>query len=256
MNRPAPARRALLGLLTVLLTVSFILTSCGGDGGFRAEYPDGYTPAYFYEHYIPCDPNLIPLRAAEDSAGRYKKNPYRVDFYAVEGVPAEEYVCYRLRFVTDVHVGIARNASVEMPAQELLTWTVTAAELCWCEQISEASPKDMPAYGEELYYLKQADLDGASLQAHLKDCLTSGNYFDQGWNMISKRQGTIFLTIRLHFAEQEGIVWEGRVVTVAGEEGYFVFGHVLNTTETFPKVGYLYAIMPLPDEVAELIPKY
>ena len=63
------------------------------------------------------------------------------------------------------------------------------------------------------------------------------------------------LCLRLRFAEYANIVWDGRVVTIDGEHDYYVICHLFTTTETFPEGVYRTVFVPLPAEIAELIPQ-
>ena len=93
MKKSLLAVRLGVALLTCLLLVTFTLSSCG-EKAFIAVYPKEYTPYYFYQNYVQCDPNLIHLSSAKNSAGKLRHNPDRYEYYAIKDVPVEEYVCY------------------------------------------------------------------------------------------------------------------------------------------------------------------
>ena len=67
-------------------------------------------------------------------------------------------------------------------------------------------------------------------------------------------EGDLLLHLRLHFAEYENIVWDGMITTVSGQEGFFVHCYAWTPTETFPEGYYSEIFVPLPAEIAELIP--
>ena len=74
MRKNLLAVRLGITLLTCLLLVTFTLSSCG-EKAYIAVYPEEYTPYYFYQNYVQCDPNLIHLSATKNSAGKFKHNP-------------------------------------------------------------------------------------------------------------------------------------------------------------------------------------
>ena len=257
MRKNLLAVRLGVALLTCLLLVTFTLSSCG-EKAFIAVYPKEYTPYYFYQNYVQCDPNLIHLSAAKNSAGKLKHDPDRYEYYAIKDVPVEEYVCYSHDFALfdpEFTPYIARNSSIEMTDPEVLTWTVTSAELYWRESghFDDGKGK-MLALGEEIYYINHADVDGAAFQAHLRDCMADGDYREvNSWNTISRKQGNLRLCLRLHFAEYENIVWDG-MVTLEGDD-YFVLCHVWTLYENLSMWDYRTVLVPLPAEIAELIPE-
>ena len=268
MKKHLLAVRSCVALLTCLLLVTFTLSSCG-EKTFIAVYPMEYTPYYFYQNYVQCDPNLIHLSAAKNSAGKLRHNPDRYEYYAIKDVPVEEYVCYSHDFALfdpDFTPYIARHSSVEMPQPEVLTWTVTGAELYWRDghHFSDTKGK-MMSVGKKICYATVAETDGTAFQTHLKTVMEESTYIENGrgcnWGFVSTRfrneegvESDLMLHLRLHFAEFENIVWDGMITTVSGQEGFFVHCYVWTTTETFPEGFYSEVFVPLPAEIAELIP--
>ena len=258
MKKTRLVTRAGVVLLTCLLLAAFALASCGEREGFYAKYPKGYTSAYFHDNYVQCDPNLIHLKSSRNSAGKYKDDPYRFCYYAIEGVSMEEYVCYSediAMFDPDFDPYIARNGNMEMPKPEVLTWTVTGAELYWCEnKYFDDGTGKMIDLGDKRYYLKHADLDGGAFQSYLGECLANGEYRESiAMNYIRRKQGSLELWIRLHFAEYENIVWDGEVLVE--NDVYYVLAYVW-VEEEDDEGYYDYAFVPLSEEIVELIPKY
>ena len=268
MKKSLLAVRLGVTLLTCLLLVTFTLSSCG-EKPYVAVYPEEYTPYYFYQNYVQCDPNLIHLSAAKNSAGKLRRNPDRYEYYAIKDVPVEEYVCYSHDFAL-IDPGftpyIARHSSVEMPQPEVLTWTVTGAELYWRDghHFSDTKGK-MMSVGEKIRYATVAETDGTAFQAHLKTVMEESTYLENGrgcnWGFVSTRfrneegvESDLLLHLRLHFAEYENIVWDGMITTVSGQEGFFVHCYAWITPETFPEGYYSEIFVPLPAEIAELIP--
>lgn len=269
MKKTRSVTRAGVVLLTCLLLATFALSSCG-EKAYVAEYPKEYTPFYYYENYVPCDPNLIHLRAAKNSAGKYERNGWYFYYYAIEGVPVEEYVCYSedcLILDPCFSSYVARHSTVEISRPEVLAWTVTGAELYWRDGDHFRDTKGkMISVGEKIFYETVAEADGSSFQAHWKTAMEESSYLENGmgcnWSFVSKRfrneegvESDLVLYLRLHFAEYENIVWDGMITTIDGQEGYFVYCYVWMTTESFPDGFYEGVFMPLPEEIAELIPK-
>jgi hypothetical protein len=271
MKKSLLAVRLGITLLTCLLLAVFVLSACGGEASYTVEYPAEYTPYYFYQNYVQCDPNLIHLRAAENSAGKYKHDPLRYEYYAIKDVPMEEYICYSEDFVLldpTFTPYIARNSSVEMAQPEVLTWTVTGAELYWRNgfYLDDSVKKKMAAVGENIRYESVAEVDGVAFQEQMKTAVEEESYLENGmgchWNLTTKRfkneegvEADLVLYLRLHFAEYENIVWDGLVITIDGQEGYFVYCYVWTTTEYTPEGFYQDVFVPLPAEIAELIPE-
>lgn len=256
----------------MLLLLSLALGSCAqrDDDSSNYSYPEGYTAAYFYNNYVQCDPNLIHLRAAKNSAGKYKRDPARYEYYAIKDVPLEEYVCYSEDFVLldpTFSPYVARNKAVEMPQPEVLTWTVSGAELYWRNGHHFRDIKGkMMSVGEKICYATVAETDGDAFQAQMKNAIEKGSYLENGmgcnWDFVSTRfrneegvESDLVLHLRLHFAEYENIVWDGLVITIDGREGYFVYCYVRTTTEYSPEGFYQDIFVPLPAEIAKLIPK-
>ena len=267
MKKSLLAVRLGVALLTCLLLVTFTLSSCG-EKAYIAVYPKEYTPYYFYQNYVPCDPNLIHLNAAKNSAGKYKDSGRYFCYYAIKDVPVEEYVCYSKDYAMldpcfSSYVG--RHSSVEISQPEVLTWTVTGADLYWRAGYYFNDTKGkMTALGEKIFCKTEGEVDGAVLQAHLKAAVEEGNYVEHGggvlWDSVNKRyrneegvESELALYIRLHFAEYENIVWDGMVVTVNGQEGYFLCCYVY---ENFSEGDYDIALVPLPDEIVEKFPLF
>lgn len=265
MKKTRSATRVSVVLLTCLLLAAFTLSSCG-EKAYVAEYPEEYTPYYFYQNYVQCDPNLIHLRAAKNSAGKYKRYAQYFYYYAIKDVPVEEYVCYSEDF-TILDPGfssyVARHPSVEISQPEVLAWTVTGAELYWQygHYFNDTKGK-MTALGEKICCETVAEVDGSAFQAYLKAAVEAGNYIEHGGGVhsdsVTKRykdkegvESYLVLYLRLHFAEFENIVWDGMIVTVNGQEGYFLYCYVC---ENFSEGDYDIAFVPLPAEIAELIP--
>ena len=269
MKKHLLAMRSCVTLLTCLLLVTFTLSSCG-EKAYIAVYPEEYTPLYFYENYVQCDPNLIHLRAARNSAGKLKRDSARYEYYAIKDVPMEEYICYSEDYVLfdpGFSSYLARNKAVEMPQPEVLTWTVTGAELYWRDghHFSDTKGK-MMAVGEKICYATVAETDGTAFQTHLKTVMEESTYLENGmgcnWDYVHTQfrneEGVgsdLLLHLRLHFAEYENIVWDGMITTIAGQEGFFVHSYVWITPETFPEGYYSEIFVPLPAEIAELIPE-
>lgn len=266
MKKTRSVTRAGVVLLTCLLLAVFALSSCG-EKAYVVEYPEEYTPFYYYENYVQCDPNLIHLRAAKNSAGKYERNGMYFYYYAIEGVPVEEYVCYSEDWIIldpCFSSYVARHSTVEISRPEVLAWTVTGAELYWQDGYYFNDTKGkMTALGEKICCETVADVDGSVFQAHLKAAVEEGNYIEHGGGVLSdsvtKRykdkdgvEKELVLYLRLHFAECENIVWDGRIVTMGGQEGYFVYCYVY---EDFSEGDYEIAFVPLPEEITELIPK-
>ncbi len=270
MKKSLLAVRLGVALLTCLLIATFTLSSCGERDTYTAIYPVGYTAVYFHNNYIQCDPNLIHLRAAKNSAGKYERNGWYFYYYAIEDVPVEEYVCYSEDcMILDPCFSsyIARHSSVEMPQPEVLAWTVTGAELYWRDGHHFRDTKGkMMSVGEKICYATVAEVDGVAFQEQMKTAVEEESYLENGmgchWNLTTKRfkneegvEGDLVLYLRLHFAEYENIVWDGLVITIDGQEGYFVYCYVWTTTEYTPEGFYQDVFVPLPAEIAELIPE-
>ena len=269
MKKHLLAMRSCVTLLTCLLLVTFTLSSCG-EKAYIAVYPEEYTPYYFYQNYVQCDPNLIHLSAAKNSAGKLRHNPTRYEYYAIKDVPMEEYICYSedyLLFDPGFSPYLARNKAVEMPQPEVLTWTVTGAELYWQDGRHFKDTKGkMMFVGEKICYATVAETDGTAFQTHLKTVMEESTYLENGmgcnWDYVCTQfrneEGVgsdLLLHLRLHFAESENIVWDGMITTVAGQEGFFVHCYVWKTKETSPEGYYRDVFVPLPEEIAELIPE-
>ena len=119
--------------------------------------------------------------------------------------------------------------------------------------------------GEKIRYATVAETDGTAFQTHLKTVLEESTYLENGmgcnWGFVSTRfrneegvESDLLLHLRLRFAEFENIVWDGMITTIAGQEGFFVHSYVWITPETFPEGYYSEIFVPLPAEIAELIP--
>lgn len=259
MKKIRSTTRVGVALLTCLLLAAFALSSCGEREGFYAKYPKGYTSVYFHDNYVQCDPNLIHLKSSRNSAGKYKRNGQYFYYYAIEDVPVEEYVCYSediAMFNPEFGSYIARNGSMEMPEPEVLTWTVTGAEMYWREgKYFDDTKGKMIDLGDKLYYLKHADMDGAAFQSYLRERLANGEYRESiAMNFIRRKQGSLELWIRLHFAEYENVVWDGAVMVE--NDVYYVLAYVWVEEEDETEGYYDYAFVVLPEEIAELVPKY
>lgn len=269
-------KRRILQALTILLLLSLALGSCSlrNDYRYYFAYPEAYTAAYFHQNYVECDPNLIHLKAAENSAGRFEENGQYTSYYAVMNAPVEKYVCARGDFFMldpSFDVKILRNAELEMTVPEILMWTVDHAELYWHSGYHFLDKKgEMSSIGEDVQYETLTDVDGIGFQSHLRTCVETEDYRVNGggcmWHTVTKRfihndngtnvESDLMLTLRVHFKEYEYIVWDGKVVTIdGGEHDYYVICHLFTTTETFPEGFYRTVFVPLPAEIAELIPQ-
>ena len=261
-------------ILLLLLALSFSACSRKEDYNYHFAYPEGYTAEYFKENYVLCDRNLIHLQAAENSAGQHEEYGQYFSYYAIQDVPVEKYVCSREDFIIldpGFDVRIARSPELEMSEPEILSWTVDRAELYWRNGHHFLDKKGkVSSVGEDICYETLAEVDGAGFQAHLKTCLETEGYRANGagcmWNIVTKRftfndngsnvESDLMLTLRVHFKEYENIVWDGKVVTIdGGEHDYYVLCYVFTTTETSPEGFYRDVFVPLPEEIAELIPK-
>ncbi|MBQ3507204.1 MAG: hypothetical protein IJA91_01535 [Clostridia bacterium] len=271
MKKSLHAMRSCVTPLICLLIAAFVLSSCGRRETYTVEYPAEYTALYFYNNYVQCDPNLIHLRAAENSAGKLKRDPARYEYYAIKDVPMEEYVCYSEDFVLfdpGFSPYVARNKAVEMPQPEVLTWTVSGAELYWHNSfpLDDSRKGKMTAVGEKIRYESVAEVDGAAFQARLATAMEEESYLENGegchWSLITKRftneegvKSSLTLYLRLRFAEYANIVWDGHVVTIDGESGYFVYCYRFTASEKVSEGYYRDIFVPLPKEIAELIPE-
>lgn len=264
MKKHLLAMRSCVTLLTCLMIAAFVLSSCGRRETYTVEYPAEYTALYFYNNYVQCDPNLIHLCAARNRAGKLKRDSTRYEYYAIKDVPMEEYICYSedyLLFDPGFSPYLARNKAVEMPQPEVLTWTVTGAELYWQDGRHFKDTKGkMMFVGEKICYATVAETDGTAFQTHLKTVMEESTYLENGmgcnWDYVRTQfrneEGVgsdLLLHLRLHFAEFENIVWDGMITTVAGQEGFFVHCYVWKTKD------YQDVFVPLPEEIAELIPE-
>ncbi len=263
-------KRHMIRALPLLLLLSLALTACGERDTYTVEYPAEYTAAYFYNNYVQCDPNLIHLRAAENSAGKHKENAWYGTYYAIKDVPIEEYVCYSEDFFMldpTFSAYVARNKTLEMPEPEILTWTVSGAELYWQDGLHFRDAKGkMTAVGEKIHYETLAEVDGAGFQSHLREVMAEASYRENGmgcnWSFVARRfrndegvESDLVLNLRVRFAEYENIVWDGLVVTIdGGEHDYYVYSHVWTTSDTIPEGFYQSVFVPLPEEIAKMIP--
>ena len=260
----------------MLLLLSLALGSCAqrDHDSSNFSYPEGYTAAYFHQNYAVCDPNLFPLHTAKNSAGRVEENGAYGTYYAIPGIPVEEYVCCRGDFIIlnpSFDIKIWRSRELDATEPEILSWTVDRAELYWHNGHHFLDKKGkVSSIGEDVCYETLADVDGVSFQSHLKTCLEEEGYRANGfgcmWHTVTKRftyrengsnvESDLMLTLRVHFKEYENIVWDGKVVTIeGGEHDYYVLCYVFTTTETAPEGFYRDIFVPLPEEIAKLIPK-
>ena len=257
-------KRRIVQALAVLLLLSLAFSSCDRqkdhpDDGF--VYPEGYTAVYFHQNYTVGDPNLIHLRAAENSAGRVDENGWYGSYYAIEGVPVEKYVCSRSDYKMldpTVSVSVVRSPEFKESELEILSWTSDRAELYWRDNGQFSDKKvNMSSVGEDIHKETLSNIDGVGFQTYLKTCLENEDYrvneIGLIWNFVPK-QGNLLLYLRVHFKEYENIVWDGEIVTIdGGEHDYYVRCHVSTTTETAPEGFYQTVFVPLPAEIAELI---
>ena len=259
-------KRRIVQALAVLLLLSLAFSSCDRqkdhpDDGF--VYPEGYTAVYFHQNYTVGDPNLIHLRAAENSAGRVDENGWYGSYYAIEGVPVEKYVCSRgdhKMLDPTFDVSILRSPDLEKSEIEILSWTAVRGELYWRDADEFLDKKGKTSsIGEDIREETLADVDGVGFQTYLKTCLENADYRQNEvgliWNFVPK-PGNLLLYLRVHFKEYENIVWDGEIVTIdGGEHDYYVRCHVFTTTEVAPEGYYQTVFVPLPAEIAELIPE-
>jgi hypothetical protein len=166
---------------------------------------------------------------------------------------------------------VFRNSEVELSEPEILSWTVDRAELYWHNGHHFLDKKGkVSSIGEDVCYETLADVDGVSFQSHLKTCLETEGYRANGagcmWHTVTKRftfndngsnvESDLMLTLRVHFEEYENIVWDGKVVTIeGGEHDYYVLFYLFTVTESIPEGYYRDVFVPLPTEIAELIPE-
>lgn len=269
-------KKSVVRRLTALLLLSLALSSCAGqeDSGTYVSYPEGYTAAYFQQNYAVCDPNLICLQTAKNSAGRVEENGAYGTYYAIPGIPVEEYVCCRGDFIIlnpSFDIKIWRSRELDATEPEIFSWTVDRAELYWHNGHHFLDKKGkVSSIGEDVCYETLANVDGMSFQSHLKSCLEEEGYRANGfgcmWHTVTKRftyrengsdvESDLMLTLRVHFKEYENIVWDGKVVTIeGGEHDYYVLFHLFTVTESIPEGYYRDVFVPLPAEIADLIPE-
>ena len=262
--------------LVLLLLAALAVSSCSQkeDYHYNFAYPEGYTAEYFKENYLPCDRNLIHLQAAENSAGQHEENGQYLSYYAIMDVPVEKYVSCREDYIIldpSFDIFVFRNPEVEISEPEILSWTVERAELYWRNGHHFMDKKGkVSSIGEDIFHETLTEVDGAGFQTHLKTCLETEGYRANGagclWHTVTKRftfndngsnaESDLMLTLRVHFKEYENIVWDGKVVTIeGGEHDYYVLFYLFTVTESIPEGYYRDVFVPLPAEIAELIPE-
>ena len=262
---------ALLAILSALL----VFTSCSPDYRFRATYPEEYTAFYFYSNYVQADPNLIHLYAAKNDAGKYNLNAQYWRFYAIKDVPIDEYVCYSENYIIldpGLNSYIARNKNMEMTDSEILSYEVSSAELYWHDGSyyryeARNDAHKMEAIGEHIYYETVASIDATAFQNSLRKCIEAENYIPNQEGLLKTYvtkpfvnhediHSELVLTIRVHFAEYENIVWDASVVTLNGIENVYYVNYQLTTgTAEDAFTGYYYNVyVPLDESIVKLIP--
>ena len=157
---------------------------------------------------------------------------------------------------------------------EILSYEVSSAELYWhdgsyyrYEDRNDAHK--MEAIGERIYYETVASIDATAFQNSLRACIEAENYIPSQGGVLSTYvtkpfvnhkdiNSELVLTIRVHFAEYENIVWDGFVVTLNGvEDVYYVNCQLTTGAAEDAFTGYYYNVyIPLDESVVKLIPQY
>lgn len=207
-------------VLCILFATVILLQSCSVRKTYKAEYPEYLTDRYWRGDYVAADPNLTYFICAKNSFSEYEYSGNKWKFYALKDVPMDKYLCSITRaIILDPYYHHVLLKHKDITEEPVLYCNATACTLFWgCRWFGRDS--EMQNFGNEAIVEVLSSLDAASIQNHIKDCITNETFVtnDGLLSMVftSIREGGgnaigAAMTIRLQFAEYDNIIWDTQV---------------------------------------------
>ena len=216
---------------------------------YEVEYPETYTVEYCKENYVPANPQLVAFKIADNSV----EDIWRDDIYiAIKNVPTEDYLYHKNNiFLTTSHTEIVRNKNLVLPEDELLFYEYKSLELY----------VNGNQYNLSNTELKKSTGDKAdSFRAYIQECLESGNYkkFSFDPNIVSHAYANekFSIILEIKFSEHPYLGWGSEIYqfTDGDPNYYFLFARFV-VDESHPDGYYKRLCIPLPEDLAKLIPE-
>ena len=229
---------------------------------YEVEYPETYTVEYCKENYVEVNPKIEVFKASDNSV---ENTWWGERFRAIKDVPLEEYLYYQHHDFSYGTSQVVRNKNLVLPEDDILYYEYESLELY--------------AYGEHhglsnkrLEKITGSDAD--SFRAYIRECLESKN-FNIFEGDESKYLSPVYvderlpIVLKIKFSEYPNLGWRSAIYQLIdgapndyfdyffdGDPNYYFVFWRLVLTEDHEK-GYFYQSiwLPLPEEIAKLIPE-
>ena len=223
--------------IIILILVTALIFACAGcsekEEKFEIDYPDMYTAEYCYGNYVAADSNLVHLKSADNSIGKYRINASSYSYYGIKDVPIDKYLALAegglMRPAYQVSI-VQKNTETDEP---ILDYKVNKAVLYWnCApelEYSEVGEERFTEYGNLTYYTFIAELDCQAVVKEIREFLLSdagGDVFSPT-EVIEKEADHLKLCyhrlyLRLYFEEYENLVWESPVTYDEKRDSFYI----------------------------------
>ena len=195
-------------LISIILCFFAMITlfppcsKCDNNDDNYVEYPEMYTYKYCSEHYVLADPNLHHKISASNGIHSDSEGSAEV-YYAIKGIPIDEYLLYCLPFVLGTTYEVYKNKyNSELPTIEILSYKI--------KSILVYAP------GRKI----SASMDGSEITAfqdYFANCVETENYISLPAHLNYESSGSVHVI----FEKYENLIWESSLIKM--DDAYYIF---------------------------------